>query len=367
MTPSTPASASVALPFGNRVHARWTGGPYPVTEHVVRTARHTTFYLACGAADAPLIVFVHGWPELSLSWRHQLPCFAALGFRAIAPDMRGYGRSTVHPRHADYSLEEICADMLELLDGLGQQRAIWVGHDWGSPVVWSLASHHPERCHGVANLCVPYLPAGLGMATRADLIDRSVYPADEFPAGQWEYQLYYQEHFEEARAAFEADVEATVKALFRKGDPAGRGKPSRTAYVRRHGGWFGGAGRAPDLPRDPDVLTEADLAAYTAALSRNGFAGPDSWYMNHSANAAYADRARNGGRIDLPALFLHGEYDYTCETVTSRLAEPMRASCTQLSEGLVSTGHWMAQENPIAVNKALAGWIATRLPEVWTG
>jgi len=72
---------------------------FPVTDHVVKTARHTSFYLACGAADAPLIVFVHGWPELSISWRHQLPCFAALGFRAIAPDMRGYGRSTVHTRH----------------------------------------------------------------------------------------------------------------------------------------------------------------------------------------------------------------------------------------------------------------------------
>ena len=78
-------------------------------------------------ADAPPIIFVHGWPELSISWRHQLPCFAALGFRAIAPDMRGYGRSTVHPRHEDYALEHIAADMIELLDGLGHEKAIWVG------------------------------------------------------------------------------------------------------------------------------------------------------------------------------------------------------------------------------------------------
>src|SRR5271154_7429690 len=72
---------------------------YPITEHVTKADGHTTFYLACGAKDAPLIIFVHGWPELSISWRHQLPAFAALGFRAIAPDMRGYGRSTIHPRH----------------------------------------------------------------------------------------------------------------------------------------------------------------------------------------------------------------------------------------------------------------------------
>jgi len=84
---------------------------FPVTEHVVETDRHRTFYLACGAEDGPLIVFVHGWPELSVSWRHQLPCFASLGFRAIAPDMRGYGRSSVYARHEDYALEHSVADM----------------------------------------------------------------------------------------------------------------------------------------------------------------------------------------------------------------------------------------------------------------
>ena len=68
----------------------------PITEHIAKTQRHTTFYLSCGAEDAPLIAFVHGWPELSISWRHQLPCLAALGFRAVAPDMRGYGRSSVY-------------------------------------------------------------------------------------------------------------------------------------------------------------------------------------------------------------------------------------------------------------------------------
>src|SRR5215475_14985328 len=79
---------------------------FPVLEHVVKTARHKTFHLSCGAVDAPLIIFVHGWPELSISWRHQLPCFGDLGFRALAPDMRGYGRSTVHPRHEDYARSE---------------------------------------------------------------------------------------------------------------------------------------------------------------------------------------------------------------------------------------------------------------------
>ena len=100
-----------------------------VTEHIAKSARHTTFYLACGGAHRPVIIFVHGWPELSISWRHQLPCFASLGFRAIAPDMRGYGRSSVYHKHADYALEHIVQDMLELLDALGQEKAVWLGHE----------------------------------------------------------------------------------------------------------------------------------------------------------------------------------------------------------------------------------------------
>src|SRR5215467_5118191 len=146
---------------------------FPTTEHIARTDRHTTFYLSCGAEDAPLIVFCHGWPELSISWRHQLPTFASLGFRAIAPDMRGYGRSSVYTRHEDYAIENTVFDMIELLDSLGCEKAIWIGHDWGSPVVWSLASHHPERCFGVANLCVPYLPNGFAPRNLIPLVDRS--------------------------------------------------------------------------------------------------------------------------------------------------------------------------------------------------
>ena len=118
---------------------------HPLLEGVVRRPRHTTAYLDCGPRDAPLIVFVHGWPELAISWRHQLRCFADLGFRCVAPDMRGYGRSSVPGRIEDYALEAIAQDMLDLLDGLGRERAIWIGHDWGAPVVWSLAAHHRDR------------------------------------------------------------------------------------------------------------------------------------------------------------------------------------------------------------------------------
>src|ERR1700679_3406971 len=188
---------------------------FSILEHVAKSARHTTFFLSCGAAHSTPIVFLHGWPELSISWRGQLPVFADLGFRAVAPDMRGYGRSSVYVRHDDYALENSVADMIELLDALGAEKAIWVGHDWGSPVVWSIAQHHPERCHGVANLCVPYSPDGFAPERIIPLADRALYPEDRFPAAQWDYMLFYRENFAKACAGFEADIRATVRALFR--------------------------------------------------------------------------------------------------------------------------------------------------------
>jgi pimeloyl-ACP methyl ester carboxylesterase len=339
---------------------------FPLTEHVVRTARHTSFYLACGPEDGTPVIFAHGWPELSISWQHQLRCLGALGFRAIAPDMRGYGRSTVHASPSDYAVEHAEADLIELLDALDRPAAVWVGHDWGTPVTWSIASHRPERCLAVAGLCVPYHPEGFGVETNVPLVDRTLYPADRFPAGQWDYQLFYRERFERACEVFEADPVATVKAMFRKGSPAGRGKPSRLAHVRRDGGWFDGAERAPDLPIDADLLTVEDVHRYASALAANGFAGPCSWYLNGEANRRHARRAVAGGRLSMPVLFLHAAYDYVCDTTGSRLAEPMRAACDDLAEATVASGHWMAMERPAEVNAALVRWLATKRPELFS-
>ncbi len=178
---------------------------------------------------------------------------------------------------------------------------MWRLAHWGSAVVWALASHHPERCQAVASLCVPYLANGFALANLVPLVNRKTYPESAYPAGQWEYWLFYQEHFDRARAAFEADVDNFVRALFRKGDPAGLGKPSFMAEVRRTNGWFGGADKAPSLPRDAGVITEQDLSIYVASFVRTGFFGPDSWHMNDVANVAYAAQTKNGGKLTLPS------------------------------------------------------------------
>jgi pimeloyl-ACP methyl ester carboxylesterase len=255
--------------------------------------------------------------------------------------------------------------MLELLDGLGRERAVWVGHDLGSPVVWNLASHHPDRCRAVASLCVPYNTTG-GLDQLIALVDREVYPEDEFPAGQWDYMRYYEERFAEAIAPMDANVPQSLKLLFRKGDPAGEGKPAPTATARRSHSLFGWpTNPVPDVPLDTDILTEEALSSYVSALERNGFAGPSSWYLNHGVNAEYATTAQNGGYLDLPVLFLNARYDYVCENTHSRSAEPMRAYCRQLTEETIRSGHWLAQEKPVEVNAALVRWLAAKVPDVW--
>ena len=338
-----------------------------ISEHTVQLGEHTMFYHAAGPESGVPIIFAHGWPELGHSWRHVLPILGGLGFRCMAPDLRGHGRSSVYSEQADYCLQNHVGDLIGLLDHLGQDRAIWIGHDWGAPVIWSIASHHPERCHGVANLCVPYAVLDMGLESAIALVDRSIYPADTYPAGQWEYQLYYQENFTRAVEVFDNNPETAIKALFRKWSPEDRGKPAITANVRNEGGWFGGLDAAPDFPRDDDVISQSDLDTYVESLTRNGFFGSCSFYMNHERNAAYAQASANEGFLDMPVLFLTAAYDYVCECVDSRLPEPMREKCRDLTERTVNSGHWMAQEKPVDVANAVAQWVATRVTGAWPG
>jgi len=119
------------------------------------------------------------------------------------------------------------------------------------------------------------------------------------------------------------------------------------------------------MPRDESVLTLEDENRYVEGLTRNGFFGPDSWYVNGPANMAYAAKAAAQSKLAMPVLFLHAAYDYVCATLDSQLADPMRVHCADLTEATVASGHWMAQEKPAEVNAALARWLAARLPDLW--
>jgi pimeloyl-ACP methyl ester carboxylesterase len=337
----------------------------PITERTVVNARHTTFYLEAGPEDGVPIILVHGWPELAISWRHQIPVLAGLGFRVIAPDMRGYGRSSRHDHHADYRMEECVADLLELLKATGREKAIWVGHDFGAAVVWSLASHHPEACIGVANLCVPYLPKGFTLENVVALVNREIYPQEQYPHGQWAYWNLHVEHPGHATVALGADVERSVRMIFRRGVPELLGKATGGATIAAPDGWRPLLEMSKAAGRDERILDEADYWAYVSSLKRNGFEAADSYYRNNEANGAYAARSVNGGRLDLPVLFIHALFDPTCDTMVTELATPMREHCSDLSEQVVRAGHWVQQEKGPEVSAALVRWLALRFPELW--
>ncbi len=196
------------------------------------TPRHTTHYLESGPASGPLMIFLHGWPELSLLWRAQMDAFAADGWRCVAPDMRGYGGSSAPATNDAYTNEQIVADVAELHDHLGGKPAIWVGHDWGSVVAAALVAHESKRSRGLVLVSVPYFPDANALPTLVPLLDRKIYPAEQYPDGQWDYYHYYTLHFQSAVADLNADKAASLASIFRKGDPASMGKPTPNSLVR---------------------------------------------------------------------------------------------------------------------------------------
>ena len=110
--------------------------------------------------DGPLIVCVHGWPELWYSWRHQMTHFAQRGFRVAALDVRGYGGSSKPSDIAKYTMAELTGDVAAVIDDLGNGSAIVFGHDWGAPIAYNTARLHPDKVSAVAGLSVPYAPIG---------------------------------------------------------------------------------------------------------------------------------------------------------------------------------------------------------------
>jgi len=105
--------------------------------------------------EGPLVLLCHGWPELGRSWRHQLPALAAAGFRAVAPDMRGYGRTDAPEDIAAYTYMHLVGDMVGLVAALGERQAVIVGHDWGANVAWTAAMMRPDMFPAIVAMSVP--------------------------------------------------------------------------------------------------------------------------------------------------------------------------------------------------------------------
>jgi pimeloyl-ACP methyl ester carboxylesterase len=322
----------------------------------VTSLRHTTRYRELGPTDGPLMIFLHGWPEIGLVWRAQMQSLAAEGWRCVAPDMRGYGGSSVPAAPEAYALKEIVHDMVELHDQLGGRPAIWVGHDLGSPVAGALSAHHPERSRGVVLVSVPYFPAGFALANLLPLVDRQLYPADQYADGQWDYCRFYVAHFDQTVTDFDADIPATLATIYRPGNPGSKGQVYRSALVTRNGGWFGSAHRAQAAKPDPTLWPPTDFDDLVDAFRVTGFRPANAWYLNDSANIAYAHSAPDDGRLHQPVLFVNGDLDGLCDVDQSRVGDPMRQACPSLSVAHQPAGHWLPLERKLELAEDIRSW-----------
>lgn len=329
------------------------------------------FYLAAGPSAGPLLIFMHGWPGIGKTWLDQLTAFASLGFRVVAPDMPGYGKSTARKVHSDYAQENVIRGMLAVLADTGRERAIWVAHDWGCGTLWTLANTHPQVCRAVAGLCVPYATIEYGFEELLRLVNREVYPEAEFPFGQWSYLNFYEQSFDKATEWMEKDIPGFLKAILQNGKPAEVGKPSPLANATKDGGWFGGIEKPPSPEFVPDgnsCMDTETLKELTAAMQHTGFYPGNSWYMNHQANREYSlANSKHDGKLKMPVLFIHARYDTTCEEADGKLTVPMRERCEKLTETYISAGHWVASEKPLEVNSALARWVVEEAADWWPG
>jgi pimeloyl-ACP methyl ester carboxylesterase len=296
------------------------------------------------AGEGPLVVLCHGFPELSYSWRHQLAALADAGYHAVAPDQRGYGETTRPEAVEEYDIVHLTDDVLGLLDVLGQERAVLVGHDWGAPVVWHLALRAPERVRGVVGMSVPYIPRSQRPPTE---IWRNVF------TDTWFYILYFQEP-----GVADADLGRDPATTMRRFLCAISGDASMEDMTSMSGA-RDGRGMVDRLPEPdglPDWLTQADLDHYSSTFARTGYTGGLNWYRNFDRNwELTADYA--GARVEVPALFIAGARDPVLLMVPP---DGMKDWVADL-RGLVllpEAGHWVQQERPTEVNASLLDFLS---------
>ena len=283
--------------------------------------------------------------------------------------MPGYGSSTARHVVSDYSLESLVSGMSALLSATGRSAGIWVGHDWGAGVTSAFATQHPSAVKALINIAIPHRSIELGWAGFLPQISREIYPdAVQYEFGQWDYMKNYEENFEKTVKWYDSDVAGFCKALYQKtSPPASRVAP--TATVRRDGGRLGGAPRPPtveEVKGEPFLPPEV-FESFSMDMQKTGFWPASAYYLNHERNAEYNGKAPSGGRLTQPVLFVHAAWDTICDTKASRLAEPMREVCSNLTEVTIEVGHFAMMERPVETNAALARFIVEELPSEWPG
>ncbi|MGW5510390.1 alpha/beta fold hydrolase [Streptomyces albogriseolus] len=300
--------------------------------------------------SGPLVLLVHGFPEGWYSWRHQLPALAAAGYRAVAVDVRGYGRSSRPAATDAYRVRELVDDAVAVVEALGERTAVVVGHDWGSSVASNAALLRPDVFRAVATLSVPYAPRG---GPRPSTVFASMGGDEEF------YVSYFQEPGR-AEAEIEPDVRgwlAGFYAALSADTMPGPGAPS--PYFTGPGGTL--RERFP-ADRLPAWLGESELDVFAGEFERTGVSGALARYR--AMDRDWEDLAAyDGAPVTQPSLFIGGELDAS----TTWMADAIDAFPVTLP-GLVSShilkgcGHWVQQERPEDTNRLLTDWLAALPP-----
>lgn len=292
------------------------------------------------AGDGAAVMLLHGFPELPYSWRHQIEPITRAGFRVIVPTMRGYGDSDAPADAQTYSVKNIVADLVGVLDALEVDRAVFIGHDWGSMPAWYAAVFAPARVAGVGSLCTPYFTPG-----EVDLIETY----NEL-RGPKHYMATFQEPGV-GEALLERDVEATFRALIRRrGMTLEQFRAAPREIQEVPAGVFVGD---PQLFGE-ELLSDEDLAVYVDTFSRTGFTGGLNWYR-----ALHRDWEEAQGYdfvIDKPAILIAAEHDWF---LPPDFADGMETLVPQVEKHVISdAGHWLQQEKPDEVNALLVPWLS---------
>lgn len=292
----------------------------------------------------PLVLLLHGFPEIWYSWRHQISALAEAGYHVVAPDQRGYGQTGSPPCSDSYTQLHLVGDVIGLMDALGEETAIVAGHDYGSPVAWNASRMRPDRIIGVIALSIPYIPRG-----HVSMLQEG----RAFFGDNW-YMNYFQQPGV-AEAEFERDVRTTMRKILYVNSEAGS-QEEQTIIVPEGRGML-------DLVRNPATLpswlTEADLDYYTAAFEQSGFTGGLNWYR--AIDKSWEVTAPfTGAKITTPAIFIAGENDPLMKLPGSKESVAnMHQVVPQLKTTILlpGAGHWTQQERPAEVTAAILDFL----------
>tara|TARA_B100000315_G_scaffold114635_1_gene105158 strand:+ start:13190 stop:14113 length:924 start_codon:yes stop_codon:yes gene_type:complete len=302
--------------------------------------------IAQSGEAGPMVLFAHGWPESWYSWRHQMPALAEAGFRVVLPEMRGYGQTDAPEAVEAYDVEQLAADMVGILDALGEDTATIVGHDWGAPVAAHSALTYPDRFTSLVLMSVPY--GGRAAASPMQQM-RSVFGENFF------YILYHNEAGGVAEAEYDSDPRGILSRLYLSPDSP-RKAPTVTDPKRAAGGWIPRLGEPKGLP---DWLTQADLDYYIAQFEQSGFRGGVNYYRNIERNWKITEGISDQ-RIKVPTLFLTGARDVVIRGATEAMLQAMMAQVIPDLRDVIlipNIGHWVQQEAPAETNEALLNFL----------